>query len=647
MALAGERPLDEISGERLHPAHTQMFEISQHIARMGKALEERDVDKLRSAVQYLNSRYSDLTHSCHSREQELYTQIDRQRQGLLRIAGDASLLPSSRFEAANEADGFDNFRGIYNARKDLGQTKILLARKTLLLEIAERASNWVKANVDEYEIRKKRLEDNTACGNLYALEEDLIAWPFARTDKSVSEAEKVLPSLRIAYEYLLHEAATKMYTRVARAVENSPLPRDNPDWIRLDQAVKDHDTAITSMRNALKNLDIGLLRTAVAMIQYDTTKQEFEDARKTKAEWEAVYAQERPAIQAALDDRHIKELDAALQQLPYIDDFVRSSKAQLSEWKFERTGLLADIQHALEFVDGPRLKALLGPTGWTFADEESVVIEARATFDRYNDMKLHLRGLMSKKKILAMDKFLDEWPFTKDDPDIVGATTLLGGLKAQVDRIPVTSDGRILKQVWTGLGGAWKDTDAPRVLELKSTVEMYDKLMEDGQRLIKISGGRATAAQEQNVREFMDKYPFAKTDPIIQDMENFMVGCDRRRDRIKEQVRIAWQEHKNLPQLTAELLLLQEAGGSYPEAEEVEVAWTQLLKDREHVIQSAQDIERLTNALDEFEFSAPLVDQARERLRILVDIETKKEEAKLKRNNPDEIDYGEVDIGDF
>ena len=28
-------------------------------------------------------------------------------------------------------------------------------------------------------------------------------------------------------------------------------------------------------------------------------------------------------------------------------------------------------------------------------------------------MKLHLRGLMSKKKILAMDKFLDEWPFTK------------------------------------------------------------------------------------------------------------------------------------------------------------------------------------------------------------------------------------------
>ena len=27
----------------------------------------------------------------------------------------------------------------------------------------------------------------------------------------VSEAEKVLPSLRIAYEYLLHEAATKMY----------------------------------------------------------------------------------------------------------------------------------------------------------------------------------------------------------------------------------------------------------------------------------------------------------------------------------------------------------------------------------------------------------------------------------------------------
>ena len=63
-------------------------------------------------------RYKDLTHSCHSREQELYTEIDQQRQGLLQRAGDASMLPSSRFEAANEADGFDNFRGIYNARKE-------------------------------------------------------------------------------------------------------------------------------------------------------------------------------------------------------------------------------------------------------------------------------------------------------------------------------------------------------------------------------------------------------------------------------------------------------------------------------------------------------------------------------------------------
>ena len=32
------------------------------------------------------------------------------------------------------------------------------------------------------------------------------------------------------------QAGTLRYTRVARAVENSPLPRDNPDWIRLDQA---------------------------------------------------------------------------------------------------------------------------------------------------------------------------------------------------------------------------------------------------------------------------------------------------------------------------------------------------------------------------------------------------------------------------
>merc|ERR1719353_2760121 len=259
-----------------------------------------------------------------------------------------------------------------------------------------------------------------------------------------------------------------MYNRVFRAVEDSPLPRDNPIWVRLDQAVKDHDTAISSMRSALKALDLGLLRTAVAMIQYDTTKQEFEDARKT-----------------------------------------------LSEWQYERTGLLSDITHALEFMDGPRLKALLGPTGWTFADEERVVIEARETFDKYNNMKLHLRSLMSKKKILAMDKFLDEWPFTKDDPDIVGATTLLGGLKAQVDRIPDTNEGRILKQVRTGLGGAWKDTDAPRVLDLKATVETYDKLTEEGHRLIKTSGGRATVAQEKSVREFIaEKYPFAKTDPI-------------------------------------------------------------------------------------------------------------------------------------
>jgi hypothetical protein len=557
-----------------------MFEISQHIARMGKALDEKDVDKLRSAVHTLNSRYQDLTESCFSRDQTMHTQ------------------------------------------------KLLLARRTLLLELAERATNWVKANVDEYEIRRKRLEEFTSCGNLYGLEEDLASWPFARTDKAVTEAEKVLPPLRIAYEYLLHEAATKIYTRVFRAVKDSPLPRDNPDWLRLDQAVKDHDTAISSLRNALKTLDLGLLRTAVAMIQYDTMKQEFEDARKTLAEWEVVYARERPSIEKALNDRHIKELDYALQQLPYSDEFVAASKAQLSEWQYERTGLLGDITHALEFMDGPRLKALLGPTGWTFADEEKVVIEARETFEKYNSMKIHLRSLMSKKKILAMDKFLDEWPFTKDDPDIVGATTLLGGLKAQVDRIPETNEGRVLKQVWTGLGGAWKDTDAPRVLDLKATVEMYDKLMDEGHRLIKTAGGRATAAQEQAVREFMEKYPFAKTDPIIQEMDTFILGCDRRRERIKEQVRHAWQELKSLPQLQLELHTLHEAGGSYPEAEEVDASWSAMLKEREQVIQNAQDIERLTNALNEFEFSAPLVDQARERLKILMDMEAKKNEAK-------------------
>jgi hypothetical protein len=572
-----------------------MFEISQHIARMGKALDEKDVNKLRHAVQILNSRYQELTQECFSREQTQHTQ------------------------------------------------KLLLARRTLLLELAERSSNWVNANVGEYEVRRKRLEDNTACGDLYRLEEDL-AWPFARCDKAVTEAEKVLPSLRIAYEYLIHEAHTKIYTRVRRAVEDSPLPRDNPDWVRLDQAVKDHDTAISSMRNALKTLDLGLLRTAVAMIQYDTTKQEFEDARRTLAEWEVVYERERPSIEKALSNRHIKELDYALQQLPYTDEFVAASKAQLSEWQYERTGLLGDIAHALQFMDGPRLKALLGPTGWTFADEEEVVIQARETFDEYNNMKIHLRSLMSKKKILAMDKFLDEWPFTKDDPDIVGATTLLGGLKAQVDRIPETNEGRVLKQVWTGLGGAWKDTDAPRVLDLKATVEAYDKLTEEGHRLIKTAGGRATAAQEQSVREFMEKYPFAKTDPIMQEMDNFILGCNRRRDRIKEQVRTAWQELKSLPQLQLELQTFHDIGGSFPEAEEVEAAWTQKLKDREQVIQSAQDIERLTNALEEFDFSAPLVDQARERLRILIEMEAKKEAEKL--NPYAEVEYT-VDAADL
>jgi hypothetical protein len=460
----------------------------------------------------------------------------------------------------------------------------------------------------------------------------------------VTEAQKVLPALRVAYEYLLHEAATKMYNRVSRAVEDSPLPRDNPDWLRLDQAVKDHDTAISSMRKALKTLDLGLLRTAVAMIQYDTTKPEFEDARKTLAEWEDVYERERPSIEKALSDRHIKELDYALQQLPYTDEFVAASKAQLSEWQYERTGLLGDITHALEFMDGPRLKALLGPTGWTFADQEKVVIEARETFEKYTNMKLHLRSLMSKKKILAMDTFLDEWPFTKDDPDIVGASTLLGGLKAQVDRIPETNEGRVLKQVWTGLGGAWKDTDAPRVLDLKATVEKYDKLTEEGHRLIKIAGGRATMAQEESVREFMEKYPFAKTDPIIQEMDTFILGCDRRRERIKEQVRNAWNEQKSLPQLQLELNTLHEIGGSYPEAEEVEAAWSQQLKDREQVIQDAQDIERLTNALNEFEFSAPLIDQARARLQVLEDIEKRKEEAKL--NPYAEVTYN-VDLADL
>ena len=151
-------------------------------------------------------------------------------------------------------------------------------------------------------------------------------------------------------------------------------------------------------------------------------------------------------------------------------------------------------------------------------------------------------------------------------------------------------------------------------------------------------------AQEQSVREFMEKYPFAKTDPIIQEMDTFILGCDRRREHIKEQVRNAWHEQKSLPQLQLELNSLHESGGSFPEAEEVEAAWSQQLKDREQVIQDAQDIERLTNALNEFEFSAPLIDQARARLQVLEDIEKKKEEAKL--NPYAEVQY-DVDLADL
>ena len=43
------------------------------------------------------------------------------------------------------------------------------------------------------------------------------------------------------YEFLLHEASTKMYRRLKIAVDDSPLPRTNPDWIRLNEMVRDHD----------------------------------------------------------------------------------------------------------------------------------------------------------------------------------------------------------------------------------------------------------------------------------------------------------------------------------------------------------------------------------------------------------------------
>merc|ERR1719181_2361873 len=104
---------------------------------------------------------------------------------------------------------------------------------------------------------------------------------------------------------------------------------------------------------------------------------------------------------------------------------------------------------------------------------------------------------MGNKQIVAMRQFLEVWPFARDDPDIAGAEVLLAGLEAQVARIPTTNEGTILKQVYTGLGGAWKNTDAPKVLELRATVEKYDALSAEGQSLIK-------KKQEKLAKKFLE-----------------------------------------------------------------------------------------------------------------------------------------------
>lgn len=331
-----------------------------------------------------------------------------------------------------------------------------------------------------------------------------------------------------------------------------------------------------------------------------------------------------PQIEDALQQRHIGNLEAALKRLPLTDEYVLSAKYALQQWQYEREALLSEMKQATEQMDGPRLKGLLGDDGWTFADVEEIVTIAREKFEWYNKLKKDLRGMMGKKRIVAMRKFLSEWPFTHDDPDIAGADVLLAGLEAQVSRIPDTNEGTVLKQVFVGLGGAWKETDAPRVLELRATVERYDVLNQEGQIIIK-------KKQERGAKEFLAAWPFAESDPIVGDLRQFLIGCDRRRERLAAAVR-ASLERRSLKDLTNDLQALRDAGGDDPEAQKIKEEWEAMSKERDHVLREAVesgDIEVLEEALEGLEFSAPNVDHARERLRILYDQEEKRAQAKL------------------
>merc|ERR1719359_319889 len=183
------------------------------------------------------------------------------------------------------------------------------------------------------------------------------------------------------------------------------------------------------------------------------------------------------------------------------------------------------------------------------------------------------------KQIVAMRNFLNVWPFTKDDPDIAGAEVLLTGLEAQVSRIPETNEGTILKQVYTGLGGAWKNTDAPKVLELRATVEKYDQLCAEGTAIIK-------KKQEKGAQQFLEAWPFAlENDPLINDMKQFLVRCENRRERLHQSVKNS-MEKRSLKDHENDLHQLREAGGDNPEAAAQILEWQARVEEYDPVLKA-------------------------------------------------------------
>jgi hypothetical protein len=587
MAVAGERPLDLIPGERCHPQASLHFEISQLITRLGQSLEARDFERCFFTVQDSKQRYGAMM-TVSSKEQNNLTR-------------DARFAPSG-------------------PHGDV-ERKLLMDRRHMLLIMTQRAEAWCDKNIALYEKQKHDLELATAQGDLPKIKEHLAAWSFAKRDKVYETAEKTMPRLKVAYEFLLHEASTKMYRRLKIAVDDSPLPRTNPDWIRLNEMVTAHDHAIKSMRKGIATNDIGKLREAIAVVYLDSKTAEFEAGRRQLAEWEKMYSQFMPEIKSALERRNIRELDVAIQRLPLMDESILSAQHTFTQWTYERKALLTDLQAAVDAMDGPKLKGLLGEEGWTFEDEEDIVEEAREKFEWCVKLKKDLRAMMGKKQIVAMREFLDVWPFTTDDPDVVGARTLLEGLEGQVARIPQTTEGTVLKQVYTGLGGAWKNTDAPAVLKLRATVEKFDALTAKGQEIIR-------KKQEKEAITFLEEWPFATQDPIAEEMRTFLLACERRRERQQAAVK-ASLEKRSVKDLQTDLQALRDSGGDDPVAAEQLAQWQAKLAEAEPVIRTAvesADIERIEAALKTVDFSSPYIDQARERLRILVEQVSKKAE---------------------